>query len=327
MPLPRAFLELSQQIGANPLLVQAAGGNTSIKTGDNEMWIKASGTELAQALEKDIFVAVDRDKAQHEIDHGPGDCKGTLIDPSCGLRPSIETTFHALFDATYVFHYHSVGVICHAIAEQGKALLDGKLQGMNWAWVPYCKPGIPLTRAIRDAIADKPADVIVLANHGVIITGEDLDAIASKIEDVEKRLHLPLRCDTSEAPREQIDDTWVYLPKYNALAIDEKLLDRARSGTYYPDHVVFLGPGLPAVSPDSFPAKVADLPVPAVIVEGRGVYMKCDATPAHHAMLQCILDVLGRVPEDWTLVPIGEDAEAELLNWDAEKYRQALAKK
>ena len=110
-------------------------------------------------------------------------------------------------------------------------------------------------------------------------------------------------------------------------SIDEKLLARAKSGTYYPDHVVFLGPGLPAVSPDSFPAKVADLPVPAVIVEGRGVYMKCDATPAHHAMLQCILDVLGRVPEDWTLVPIGEDAEAELLNWDAEKYRQALAKK
>ena len=27
------------------------------------------------------------------------------------------------------------------------------------------------------------------------------------------------------------------------------------------------------------------------------------------------------------LLPIGEEAEAELLNWDAEKYRQALAKR
>ena len=116
MPLPQAFLELSQRIGADPLLVQGAGGNTSIKTGDNEMWIKASGTELAQALAQDIFVAVHPTKARREIDHGPGDCRGTLIDPSCGLRPSIETTFHALFETRYVFHFHSVGVICHAIA-------------------------------------------------------------------------------------------------------------------------------------------------------------------------------------------------------------------
>jgi hypothetical protein len=55
--------------------------------------------------------------------------------------------------------------------------------------------------------------------------------------------------------------------------------------------------------------------------------MKRDATPAQYAMLQCAFDVLGRVPADWDLVPIGWDAEAELLNWDAEKYRQALAEK
>ena len=327
MPLPRAFLELSQRIGADPLLVQGAGGNTSIKTGDNEMWIKASGTELSQALENDIFVAVDRAKALREIDHGPGDCKDTLIDPTCGLRPSIETTFHALFDATYVFHFHSVGVICYAIAAQGEALLGDKLQGLNWAWVPYCKPGVPLTRAIRDAISEKPADVIVLANHGVIFTGEDLDQIAAKIKDVEGRLELPLLAEVAEAPAEDIDDMWQRLPKFQALATNARLRERAASGTYYPDHVVFLGPGLPVVSPESFPARVQDLPMPAVIVEGEGVYMKRDATSAHHAMLQCVFDVLGRVPRGWELVPIGQDAEAELLNWDAEKYRQALAKK
>lgn len=326
MPLPQAFLELSQRIGADPLLVQGAGGNTSMKSG-NEMWIKASGTELARALEEDIFVAVDRDKARHEIDHGPGDCRGTLIDPSCGLRPSIETTFHALLDATFVFHYHSVGVICHAIASQGEARLKEKLQGLSWAWVPYCKPGVPLTRAIRDATADQPADVVVLANHGVIITGEELDGIAATIDDVEKRLELPMRAELINASAEEVDAVWQRLPEFQALAADPVLLRRASSGTYYPDHVVFLGPGLPVVGPESFPAKVGGLPVPAVIVEGQGVYMKRDASPAHHAMLQCVFNVLGRVPEEWDLVPIGKDAEAELLDWDAEKYRQALAEK
>lgn len=326
MSLPHPFLGLSQKIGSNPLLVQGAGGNTSIKAG-GEMWIKASGTELAHALEKDIFVAVDRAKALEEIDHGPGDCRGTLIDPTCGLRPSIETTFHALFDTAYVFHFHSVGVICHAIAVQGKAMLQEKLEGLKWAWVPYCKPGVPLTRAIRDAIAEKPADIIVLANHGVIITGDDLDAIATKIDDVEKRLALPLLVEDSDAPDEDVDDTWQQLVRYKALANDQKILDRVSSGTYYPDHVVFLGPGLPVISPESFPSAVADLPVPAVIVRGRGVYMKRDTTPSHHAMLRCVYDVIGRVPEDWELVPIGTEAEADLLNWDAEKYRQALAEK
>lgn len=326
MSLPQAFLELSQRIGADPLLVQSAGGNTSFKA-DGRMWIKASGTELSQALDQDIFVQVDPAKARHEIDHGPGDCKATLIDPSGGLRPSIETTFHALLDANYVFHFHSVGVICHAIAKQGRALLDGKLQGLEWAWVPYRKPGVPLTRAIRDAIANKPADVIVLANHGIIFTGEDLDAIADKIDDVEQRLALPGRYESSDTPAEDVDDTWQHLPAFKALATEPALLQRAAAGTYYPDHVVFLGPGLPVVKAESFPAGVADLPVPAVIVEGKGLYMKRDATPAHHAMLRCVFDVLSRVPDDWELVPIGRDAEAELLNWDAEQYRQALAEK
>ena len=44
-------------------------------------------------------------------------------------------------------------------------------------------------------------------------------------------------------------------------------------------------------------------------------------------MLQCVHDVLVRVPADWSLIPIGPAAEAELLNWDAEKYRQQLARR
>jgi len=42
-------------------------------------------------------------------------------------------------------------------------------------------------------------------------------------------------------------------------------------------------------------------------------------------MLRCLSDILARLPSDWSLDPIGLEAEAELLNWDAEKYRQTLA--
>ena len=53
-----ALRRLSAKVGSDPLLVQAAGGNTSIKQGD-VMWIKASGTWLRDAAAKDIFVPLD----------------------------------------------------------------------------------------------------------------------------------------------------------------------------------------------------------------------------------------------------------------------------
>jgi rhamnose utilization protein RhaD (predicted bifunctional aldolase and dehydrogenase) len=45
----RALLELSAALGADQLREQGAGGNTSIKR-DGVVWIKASGTWLAEAL-------------------------------------------------------------------------------------------------------------------------------------------------------------------------------------------------------------------------------------------------------------------------------------
>ena len=35
--------------------------------------------------------------------------------------------------------------------------------------------------------------------------------------------------------------------------------------------------------------------------------------------------ILLRLPLDWVPEPIGEKAEAELLDWDAEKYRKSLS--
>ena len=48
---------LSARVGADPLLVQGPGGNTSLKA-DGLLWVKASGAELADALTRDIFVPV-----------------------------------------------------------------------------------------------------------------------------------------------------------------------------------------------------------------------------------------------------------------------------
>ena len=53
----RKISELSKKIGDDLDLIQGAGGNTSEKIGD-ELWVKASGCWLSDALKKNIFISV-----------------------------------------------------------------------------------------------------------------------------------------------------------------------------------------------------------------------------------------------------------------------------
>jgi rhamnose utilization protein RhaD (predicted bifunctional aldolase and dehydrogenase) len=47
------LVRLSARLGADPRLIQGAGGNTSIKTG-NTLWVKASGKWLAAQARADF---------------------------------------------------------------------------------------------------------------------------------------------------------------------------------------------------------------------------------------------------------------------------------
>ncbi|MGR3502506.1 class II aldolase/adducin family protein [Pseudaestuariivita sp.] len=309
-----AFRQLSARLGQDPLQVQGPGGNTSIK--DSEvMWIKASGTELADAERQMIFVPVDRAAAIAEArgEAGDGSCKGTVLDPAITLRPSIETTFHAALDFNVVAHTHSVATLVHAISPEGRAALDAKLAGLPFVRVPYAKPGLPLTREIL-ARAAPDTQVFVLQNHGLICAGATVEEVSDLLAEVERRLAMTPREGEGPTPSEPAPDGFDWSP-YGWLAGGGA--EAATAGSYYPDHVVFLGPALLQSDHDGTP--------PAVLVPRQGVALRKGATSSQTAMLRCLSDVLARVPEGWTLDPIGADAEAELLNWDAEKYRQALA--
>lgn len=310
-----SFRALSARLGKDPLRVQGAGGNTSIKQ-DGTMWIKASGTELADAETAEIFVAVDRAAAKAEAyGDGDGSCKATVLDPSNTLRPSIETTFHAALDWPVVAHTHSIATLTHAVSPEGRVEAARKLDGLPFAFVPYAKPGLPLTREIFAKITPE-TQVIVLQNHGLICCGASVEAVSALMDDVEARLEMPLLQSAGPAPEGAPLDGFNWASE-SWLAMNARAARIALEGTYYPDHVVFLGPALPRADHDGNP--------PAIVIEGTGVLIRDGATPSQKAMLRCLSDLLSRLPADWTVEPIGPDAEAELLNWDAEKYRQALA--
>lgn len=309
------FRALSAALGQDPLRVQGAGGNTSIKR-DNVMWIKASGTELADAVRTNIFVAVDRAAAVAQANGaGDGSCKDTVLDPAITLRPSIETTFHAALDWAVIAHTHSIATLTHCVSPEGREALDEKLVGLPFVRVPYAKPGLPLTQQIMARVTPD-TQVIVLENHGLICCANTVADTEALMENVEARLSMPAR-NTDHPPPTQDAPTGFSWAEESWIAQDIRSADLAVNGSYYPDHVVFLGPALPTTDHDGTP--------PSIVIKGTGILIRDDATPSQKAMLRCLSDLLARLPSSWSANAIGPEAEAELLNWDAEKYRQALA--
>ena len=316
-PPASEFRALSARLGKDPLQVQGPGGNTSLKDGD-VMWIKASGTELAQAERQDIFVAVSRAAALAEAhgSAGNGSCQAAVLDPRTTLRPSIETTFHAAFDHAVVVHTHSIATLTHAISPEGCAAARDKLGGLPFVMVPYAKPGLPLTKSIMSRVTARTA-VVVLQNHGLICCGSSVSEVSELLGEVEERLAMPHRA-ASYTPPDSGPEAGMEWAAEGWMAQQPRTCTLALSGSYYPDHVVFLGPG-------GFPAGSQDGARPAILSEGVGIALRTDASSSQRAMLRCLSDVLGRLPEEWSASPIGPEAEAELLNWDAERYRQALS--
>ena len=335
----QALRELSATLGTDRLRTQGAGGNTSIKR-DGILWIKASGTWLSDALARDIMTPVRLDPLLKAIAGGDPraatavDFVDSSLNPA-GLRPSIETSVHAIIPAPVVVHIHCVHTIALAIRRDGEGIARERLRGLaNVACVfaPYRKPGLPLALAIRERLT-KSANVFVLANHGLIVAGETVEEVADRIARVCDAFAAPAR----EAPAADlerlsslVEGTGYRLPHdsaAHALALDPKSLAIASRGSLYPDHVVFLGPGLAkgTVVNGRLEAPRSDPPPPMLALPGVGVALHRSASKNAEAMALCLADVAARMPEEAGLRVLTSAEERELMNWEAESYRQSLA--
>jgi rhamnose utilization protein RhaD (predicted bifunctional aldolase and dehydrogenase) len=102
----------------------------------------------------------------------------------------------------------------------------------------------------------------------------------------------------------------------------------ARRGSLYPDHVVFLGPGIIAAEASETAADAARRAgrpdAPLVVIPGKGVLLHEAATSGARALVRCLADVTCRIASDDVVDPLTSAEEDQLLNWDAEKYRQSL---
>ncbi|MFM7326818.1 MAG: class II aldolase, partial [Nodosilinea sp.] len=170
---------------------------------------------------------------------------------------------------------------------------------------------------------------LISANHGLVVGGASPDQAAALQAEVSQRLRQTPRPyahanqgDLTEQLATLAGARLPQAPVIHSLATDPWSFELAQGNPPYPDHVVFCG-----VRP-----WVVTAPTPPTggtaygLIPGVGVILLAAASGATEAMLQAQAEVFLRIPPGHPVNLLSPSQCAELLNWDAEKYRQALEK-
>jgi hypothetical protein len=107
---------------------------------------------------------------------------------------------------------------------------------------------------------------------------------------------------------------------HSCAALDPFLFEVLTRAPLTPDQVVFLGGAVGAAALTEACAG----PAPLIYKAGVGAFMRRDCTPGALSMVDALLDVALRLPEGAEVVGLAGSYAAELLNWEAEKYRKFL---
>src|SRR5437762_2387082 len=251
-PEMQDLLELAVRLGRDPLAIQGPGGNISLKR-DGVMWVKASGTWMMEATTRPIMVPVDIAAVLDGLAAGDPACEtcsafvrhDRVHSP---LRPSIETTLHAVMPQRVVLHVHCVETISIACLSDAAERLATPMTGLNWTFVPYIRPGASLRRRMAEHLRAE-TNVVVLGQHGLVVAGDSVTEAEQLHADVSRRLARQPRAG-SKADRQALrraEGGFYFMAEDNglhAIATDPISFAAVRRGSLYPDHVVFLGSGI-----------------------------------------------------------------------------------
>ncbi len=342
----KLFRNFSESLASNPLLIQAAGGSTSIKF-DSTMWVKASGRWLSQSQERDVMVPIKytellsslycKNKTDFEhIDSFVDNDQASVPD----LRPSVETMLHAVLSYKVVAYVHCVNTLAWVVQRDAKHLLREALEGLYWDYVPYIRSGEPLARYVMKH-CQRDIEVLILENQGLVIAAPSIEEAERLLQDITRRLSLPLRYPYINSPAidmkslENLAQNTGFKaavnPTVHLLAWDSFAIKYAMHSALYPSHVTFLGPGA-VIAASLEQARKAILThtyamlafVKMVIIPNIGVFLVDSAVLVSDVLSTCLVDIISRIPSQATLKPLNEIELSQLVYWDAEKYRQQM---
>ena len=204
------LLTISHYAGMREDLVQAGGGNSSVKTDDSRMLIKSSGCQLGDLSEQSGWSVVDctllADFLKKHARDGfaePGAVKKVMARALLqGGRPSIETFLHAVTD-TVTLHAHPTLLNVLLSRKGGREILEQLFP--DSVFVGYATPGIELAMAFYNELRQHgtadPFPCVFLQNHGLIVSGRTADEVIERTEAVEAAVAVFLRANDSACRR------------------------------------------------------------------------------------------------------------------------------
>ena len=188
------LIKLSKYAGMREDIIQAGGGNTSVKIDDEAMFIKSSGYQLSEMEENTGYSKVNYkeivDYFKNCLEIKRSDEKDllerTLIE---GKRPSIETFLHSITEK-YTLHTHPL--LINVFTSRVSAMEELKSIFPDSLIIGYQTPGIFLAKDFFEKFSklDNPqkANIVFLKNHGLIVSGKNVDEVINLHEKVLRTL-------------------------------------------------------------------------------------------------------------------------------------------
>ena len=193
------LIKLSKYAGMREDIIQAGGGNTSVKINDETMFIKSSGYQLSE-MEENVGYSkvnykkiVDYFKSHLEIKRSDEKelLENTLIQ---GKRPSIETFLHSITEK-YTLHTHPL--LINVLTSRKNGMKELKSMFPNSLIIDYQTPGIFLAKEFFDKFSKlenpQKANIVFLKNHGLIVSGKNMDEVIELHESILETLENKLK--------------------------------------------------------------------------------------------------------------------------------------
>ncbi len=336
--MEKDFLDLSAEIGNNFTLIQGAGGNTSYKE-ENYLYVKASGFKLKNSLKEKIFVPVNlkiifdnlRNKKENPLDGSWNELKN--------IKPSIETTMHAVLPQKYIVHIHCLNSLSWLVQKDYEKEFSNIFKGYKYCIIKYAKPGLSITREIEKIKRKFVPDIIFLSNHGVVIGANKIDEARNLIYFVSNALKQSKVCNhhikrisfNNEFPKINNFRPIKY-EKAHELAHHHENVRILLSGPLFPDQIVYLGPDpFLIINENQFQFsnlnlfKLNNYPK-IIIIPNLGILVSNNISDSAEELVFALSIIVSNIPKNSKINFLSKKDINELVNWDSEIYRLNLNK-
>lgn len=245
------FIKISKYAGMRIDLVQAGGGNTSVKIDNEHMLVKSSGFRLCDINENSGYTEINFKMLKNKLQINYLENKfdnydyEKLLSDSIVLKnafkPSIETFMHAL-TKRLTLHTHPTIVNMIMCQKNYKNILQEVFKDLNFYIIPYVTPGVKLAKEILKLknFDDNDIQIVFMQNHGLIVSSDHCENIINTNEMILKKLESYLNIDYNKY-HVQTNFTKYFFNKYVYL-VDLKI-ENIHEFIYEfcPDNIVYIG--------------------------------------------------------------------------------------